>query len=134
MSSAAFEIHREGEIDYAKPLARALLRDVRLSFAARGLFSWLWDLPQGWRVNSSHLASQSPQGKGAIRTMLRELEAVGAIRGKAIRGEGGKLAGKRWVLISPVRLAVEAPLSTKITPDPEATPEAIFTDCRETRH
>ena len=39
------EIRREGEINYAKPLARALLRDSRLSFGARGLFAYLWDLP-----------------------------------------------------------------------------------------
>jgi len=133
--SATYEIRREGEINYAKPLARALLRDSRLSFGARGLFSFLWDLPQGWRANSSHLISQSPQGKDAVRTLLKELEAVGAMRDEVIRGAGGKLAGKRWVLVSPDRWAVEAPLSTltKKTPDPGAAPEAISTEGRVSR-
>lgn len=126
MSGPMYEIRREGEINYAKPLARALLRDSRLSFGARGLFSFLWDLPQGWRANSSHLVSQSPQGKTAVRTLLKELESVGAMRDEVIRGEGGKLAGKRWVLVSPDRWAVESPL--KKTPDPEAAPEAISTE------
>lgn len=135
MSGPTYEIRREGEINYAKPLARALLRDSRLSFGARGLFSFLWDMPQGWRANSSHLVSQSPQGKDAVRTLLKELEAVGAMRDEVIRGAGGKLAGKRWVLASPDRWAVEAPLSilTKKTPDPEAAPEAISTEGRVSR-
>jgi hypothetical protein len=55
--SSAFEIRREGEVNYSKPLARALLRDSRLSFGARGLFAFLWDLPGGWRTNTAHLAS-----------------------------------------------------------------------------
>lgn len=131
MSAPTYEIRREGEINYAKPLARALLRDSRLSFAARGLFSFLWDLPQNWRANSSHLVSQSPQGKDAVRTMLKELEAVGAMRDEVIRGAGGKLAGKRWVLVSPDIWAVESPL--KKTPDPEAAPEDISTEGRVSR-
>lgn len=69
MNGPAFEIRREGEINYAKPLARALLRDERLSFGARGLFSYLWDLPAGWKTNSNHLATVSPHGRDAIRTL-----------------------------------------------------------------
>lgn len=111
MSSSAFEIHREGEINYAKPLARALLRDVRLSFGARGLFAFLWDLPGGWRTNSEHLASMSPQGRDAVRTLLKELERVGAMRFEPIRNEMGRMAGKRWILVSPDRWAIESPLS-----------------------
>lgn len=128
--ASEFEIRREGEIDYAKPLARALLRDSRLSFGARGLFSYLWDLPQGWRANSAHLVSQSPQGRDAIRTLLKELEAVGAMRSEDIRGASGHLNGKRWVLVAPDRWAVEAPLSNKKPPDPEAAPAAIPTEGR----
>jgi len=125
-----YEIRREGEVNYSKPIARALLRDIRLTFGARGVFAWLWDLPHGWRANSAHIASQSPQGKDAVKTILRQLEAVGAMRVEVIRGEGGKLAGKRWVLVSPDRWAVEAPLSSKSTPEPEATPGATSTEGR----
>ena len=113
--SNTFEIRREGEIKYAKPLVRALLRDGRLSFGARGLFEFLWDLPGGWRTNSTHLALMSPQGRDAIRTLLKELEAVGAIRHEAIRVAGGRVAGKRWILVAPERWAIETPLLTRQT-------------------
>lgn len=131
MSGPAFEIHREGEINYAKPLARALLRDVRLSFGARGLFAFLWDLPSGWRTNSEHLASMSPQGRDAIRTLLKELERVGAMRSEAIRSEGGRMAGKRWILVSPDRWAIESSLS--VSKNPATAPNGASTERRDSR-
>lgn len=111
--TSSFEIYREGEINFSKPLARALLRDGRLSFGARGLFAYLWDLPSGWRTNSEHLSTVSPQGKTAVRTLLRELEKAGAMKSQAIRNEQGRLAGKRWTLISPERWAIEWSLTNK---------------------
>jgi hypothetical protein len=129
--SAAFEIHREGEINYAKPLARALLRDGRLSFGARGLFSFLWDLPGGWRTNSEHLASMSPQGRDAVRTLLKELEKVGAMRSEPVRNENGKMAGKRWILVSPERWAIESSLSP--SKNPPAAPNGASTERRVSR-
>lgn len=132
--TSAFEVSREGEVDYSKPLARALLRDGRLSFGARGLFAFLWDLPCGWRTNSTHLAGMSPQGRDAVRTLLKELKAVGAMRDEAINGEGGRLAGRRWVLIAPDRWAIESPLSNSKTPvPPEAAPGVGSTERRVSR-
>ena len=110
--SSAFEISREGEINYSKPLARALMRDRRLSFGARGLFAFLWDLPGGWRTNSTHLVSMSPQGRDAIRTLLKELERVGAMRDEPIQEIGGRMAGRRWVLVGPEKWAIESQLAS----------------------
>lgn len=119
-TSAGAELVREGEIDFAKPLARALLRDGRLSWGARGLFAFLWDLPDGWRPRISHLVLMGPDGREAVRSRLAELEGVGALRIEALRGEKGLLAGKRWVLVSANRWAI-------------ATPLKIRTENRETR-
>lgn len=102
---------RVGEVAFSKPIARAVLRDSRLSFGARGLFCFLWDLPPGWRPRASHLASMGPDGRDAIRSRLAELEKVGALRIDRIRNHDGTLAGKRWVLIAADRWATESPLS-----------------------
>lgn len=126
--SESFEIQREGEVNYSKPLARALLRDGRLSFGARGLFAFLWDLPAGWRANSEHLALMSPQGLTAVRTLLKELEKVGAMRSEPIRNASGRMAGKRWILVTPERWATESLLSTNKTLD--AAPEASSAERR----
>lgn len=107
----SIEIRREGEVEFSKPLARALFRDSRLSFSARGLFAFLWDLPADWLIRSTWLATRGPDGKDAIRARLAELRAVGAMRIEPIREADGKVAGTRWVLISPERWAKAAPLS-----------------------
>ncbi len=111
-SDCSDELVWEGEIDFAKPIHRALLRDARLSWGARGLFSFLWDLPRGWRPRLSHLVCMAPDGRDAVRSRIKELECLGAIRFEPIRGEGGRLCGKRWVLVSPERWAVAASLSS----------------------
>jgi len=96
---------RDGEIEFCKPIARASLRDRRLSFGARGLFAFLWDLPVGWRPNIGHLSQMGPEGKDAIRSRLRELENVGAIRIEPIQSDDGKLHGRRWILLNPEKWA-----------------------------
>lgn len=106
----SIEIRREGEVEFSKPLARALFRDSRLSFSARGLFAFLWDLPADWLIRSTWLATRGPDGKDAIRARLAELRTVGAMRIEPIRADDGKVAGTRWVLISPDKWAKAAPL------------------------
>ncbi len=113
-----FEIERLGEIRQARQFPRALLRDFRLSFGARGLFAFLWDLPTGWRIRATHLALCGPQKRDAIRSALRELVAVGAIRVELVRGEKGRLAGKKWILLSPHLWAIESSLSRATVSEP----------------
>lgn len=103
---------REGEIQFSKPIARAVLRDRRLSFGARGLFIFLWDLPASWRPNVKHLSLMGPEGKEAIRSRLRELQAVGAIRFEPIQSDDGRLHGKRWILVNPQKWARISPLGS----------------------
>jgi hypothetical protein len=126
-----FELIREGEIPQARQFPRALLRDSRLTFSAKGLFVFLWDLPTGWRVRATHLANVGPQRRDAIRAILKELEAVGALRVEAVRAERGRLSGKKWVLRSPHLWAVEAPLSRREPMEP--APAKDSTEGRETR-
>lgn len=121
----SIEIQREGEIDFTKPLPRALFRDARLSFGARGLFAFLWDLPKGWRIRLAHLAMMGPDGRDSLRARLRELEKAGGIRMEPIRDEeNGRVAGKRWVLISADKWAIESPLATASGND--LTEERVF--------
>ena len=108
------ELVFEGRVAMACPIERAALRDSRLSWAARGLFAFLWDLPEGWRPCLTHLASMGTDGVHATRSAMAELEAVGAMRVEKLRGNGGKLAGQRWVVVSAAHWAVEAPLKVKV--------------------
>ncbi|WP_119967227.1 hypothetical protein [Simplicispira lacusdiani] len=103
-------IVHEGRERYSVPVHRAALRDSRLSWGARGLFAFLWDLPSNWTPCAAHLKKMGPDGRDAVRARLAELEAVGALRFERIPGEGGRFSGTRWVILSPAAWAREAPL------------------------
>lgn len=104
---------REGEVEFTRPIQRAVLRDIRLSYGARGLFCFIWDLPRNWKPNIAHLAEMGPEGKEAVRSRLKELRAVGAMRIEPLRIEGGMVAGKRWVLADPAKWAIQGSLSPR---------------------
>lgn len=121
------ELVREGAVAFSRPLARALLRDRRLSWGARGLFAFLWDCPRGWRPSAAHLSTMGPDGITAVRARLRELETVAALRYDAIRNPDGTLAGKRWVIRAPELWAEEAPLTIRETaPERKTTEKQVF--------
>ena len=95
------------------PIHRAALRDDRLSWGARGLFAFLWDLPDGWQLCSRHLAQMGPEKKDAVLARLKELVQVRAIERVRRRSENGLLCGSTWLIYSPNIWAQEAPLSPK---------------------
>jgi hypothetical protein len=81
-------------------------------------------------------------GIHATRSAVSELEAVGAMRIEKLRGEAGRLAGQRWVVVTPSRWAIETPLQGKTekekgtsgTASPEFDfPSVGFSDSRRSR-
>ncbi len=105
------QIEREGEIRYSRPIARALLRDPRISWGAKGLFAFLWDCPRNWKPNIAHLAKMGPDGHDATRSRLKELEKVEAMQRKPLFGGDGKLMGSRWIMRAPNLWAHESLLT-----------------------
>jgi hypothetical protein len=60
-----------------------LIRDGRLTWAARGMLVYLLSMPDGWEVRETHLvaACSAPrQGIDAVRKVVAELEAAGYMR------------------------------------------------------
>ncbi|MFE1573411.1 hypothetical protein ACFIQG_16525 [Comamonas odontotermitis] len=111
------EIVHEGRENYSVPIHRAALRDGRLSWGARGLFNFLWDLPRNWRPCVAHLVEMAPEGRDAVRARLHELEKIGALRFDRLRDEQTKkILGSRWVIIAPQKWARETPLKTTDRP------------------
>lgn len=106
------KIQHEGREPFRAQIPRSVLRDQRLTFGARGLFGFLWDLPNGWEIRLAHLAALGPEGRDAVRARLRELERVGAIRVEEQRRDNGTISGKTWIMVNPDRWAVESPLSS----------------------
>lgn len=72
------------------------VRDKRLTFGARGLLSYLLSYPNKWELKVPHLIKQSPAGRDAIYSLLRELERFRYLIRKKRRGGRGRIS---WLSI-----------------------------------
>lgn len=150
---SAIQLNKNGEeTSFSKPIKRALLRDKRLSFYARGLFAMLWDFPKDWVFYKSYLVAMSPEGKFRLERHIKELKCFGALtieprqlsaaeakettrtNNKSYRA--GQFVGFKWTLNHPDLWAIETPLSVKnnITDEKnKPSPKTQFTKFRQNR-
>ncbi|MFI2857528.1 helix-turn-helix domain-containing protein [Paenibacillus sp. JSM ZJ436] len=73
------------------------LSDERLSWKAKGLLGYLLSKPSNWRVYVSDLVKRSKDGKDAVYSALKELEAAGYIERHQTR-ENGRITGYETVV------------------------------------
>ncbi len=74
------------------------MRDPGLSWKARGIIGYLLTMPDDWRVLVRHLVHQSPCGRDATRSGLRELEAAGYICRAKVRDARGRIVRLEYVV------------------------------------
>jgi hypothetical protein len=92
MKAMGETIRIEHSKDYTV-ISNVAIRDTRLSFKSRGLHHLLLSYPNGWQINIEHLSDQSDKdGKDAVASALKELEAVGYLIRTQIRAKG-KIVG-----------------------------------------
>lgn len=90
--------HKTG--DYAS-ISNKVLGDKRLSWAARGLLTYLLSKPDDWTVRMGDLIAQSPGSRTMVRGIFSELETYGYISRKKILGNG-KVEWETTVYENPV--------------------------------
>ncbi|MEK4061697.1 MULTISPECIES: helix-turn-helix domain-containing protein [unclassified Paenibacillus] len=73
------------------------LSDERLTWKSKGLLGYLLSKPSNWRVYISDLVKRSKDGKDAVYSALRELEAAGYIDRKQTR-ENGRITGYETIV------------------------------------
>lgn len=73
-------------------LPNEAIRDVRLSFKARGLLAFILSMPDHWATSSTALARMGPDGRDSVRAGLRELRDLGYVQLHKRQQPGG-----RWV-------------------------------------
>lgn len=77
--------------DHFTQIANALFRDHRLSFKAKGLFGYIASHQNGWEISVAGLVRCGPDGRDAVRTGLKELEAHGYLVRERLRRTDGTL-------------------------------------------
>lgn len=69
------------------------LRNRELSLKAKGLLSLMLSLPDEWDYSVAGLVSIVPDGKAAVGSALREIEAHGYLQRTQVRGDHGEMGG-----------------------------------------
>lgn len=95
--AGAFILRRRVERDYTV-LPNTVLRDMRLTFKARGLLVYLLHLPADWRANLRHLSSLGPDGRTAIASAVDELREIGYLAISRPRDAQGLYVTTEWTV------------------------------------
>lgn len=82
-------------------LPNAWLRDVRLSYKARGLLSMIMTHDAGWSISIEWIKDQAPDGRDAVIKGVQELEQYGYLERKQIRDTRGQMSHTEWKIKDP---------------------------------
>jgi hypothetical protein len=85
------------------------VRDVRLSYRARGILIRLLSNADGFRMTAEDLARQGKEGRGAVLTALRELRKTGYMRTIKTQDKRGKWTTATYVYDTPQSTEVGKP-------------------------
>lgn len=66
------------------------LKDPKLSLKAKGLYSYLFSLPEDWKVYKTEIVKHFTDGKDSMNSAFKELEDNGYITSEKIRDEETK--------------------------------------------
>jgi hypothetical protein len=83
-------ITRGPKIERYTQIDNAVLRDERLSYRARGILAYVLSHVEGWTVTSDSIAQHGKEGREAVRTAMRELEAAGYLERIKVQQEDGQ--------------------------------------------
>lgn len=86
-----------GENPFAQ-IDKRPLEDARLTYTARGIMAYLLTKPDSWEINIQEVVKNSPHGIHAIQTAFKELQQHGYAKLVNLKGDGGKLLGRKWVI------------------------------------
>lgn len=75
-----------------------LIKDERLSWKARGIFQYLWAMPDDWSFYVEEVAKHSKDGIKALKSGLSELEEYGYLKRIRIHDEKGLFSKMSWEL------------------------------------
>lgn len=99
-----------------------ILNDTELSFKAKGLFSYLWSLPDDWVYYETEVTKHSTDGRGSVRSGLKELEEKGYLKRGRERNEKGQLVNADWQL-------ADTPMFKKRTLDKRTLEKRTLENC-----
>lgn len=99
-------------------ISNSVLKNANLTLKAKGLYAYMWSLPDDWDYSVAGLTKVLKEGKDAINEALKELEREGYLVRTILRS-GGKFSDMDYIL-------PETPQRVPFTENPQA--EKPFTE------
>lgn len=75
-----------------------IVKDDTLTWKARGIFAYLWAMPDDWDFYMNEVAKHSRDGRVALQSGIKELEEHGYLRRTMEHGKDGKMTAMYWEL------------------------------------
>lgn len=97
-----------------------LIRDDRLSWKARGIFTYLWSMSDGWDFRVDEVTRHAKDGRDSLRAGLKELEEYGYLKRQYKQNNVGKLDGYEWILNDSPEAGKSAENSVESEENPES--------------
>lgn len=85
------------------------VQDNRLSWKARGIFTYLWSMPDDWNFYETEVAKHATDGRDSLRSGLVELKKYGYLKSERERLSNGRLGSSIWILNDNPKSKVENP-------------------------
>ena len=96
MSETLF-VREKKDRDYTV-INNTFLRDERLSWQAKGVFTYLLSLPEDWVICMSEIETHASNGRDSLRRCLKELKELGYLEHNQSK-EGGKFSTSVYKII-----------------------------------
>ncbi|WP_338209345.1 DnaD domain protein [Lactiplantibacillus paraxiangfangensis] len=75
-----------------------IIRDETLSWKAKGVFAYLWSMPENWDFYETEVMTHAKDGRDALRSAIKELQVAGYMRRQRTRNEKGQVKTSDWEL------------------------------------
>lgn len=79
-------------------VSNEVVQDNRLSWKARGIFAYLWSMPDDWNFYETEVAKHATDGRDSLRSGLTELKNYGYLKRERERLSNGRLGSSIWIL------------------------------------
>ena len=86
-------IHRTDKTKDFTVIDNRLIRDRRMSLGAKGLASVLLERPDDWKIYARDMVKRSSDGRATLNKHLDELEELGYLSRRRVRGNQGRFQG-----------------------------------------
>lgn len=92
-----------------------IIRDESLSWKAKGVFAYLWSMPDDWEFFETEVMTHAKDGRDSLRSAIKELQDHHYMRRTRTRNEKGQVKTSDWELSDKPML--ENPTQGKPTQD-----------------